>query len=263
LKRKQMVRGHFFVHEASSFPEFQYVSRFAVRLIGRSFFPKFDLFCDIDVSASTLKWWSSADPLRWWWWPTPDSDATTGSVVYAIFEASERILKGPGTLHFPRMCQRMLEEVKRLAQNCLESTSMPLVKLYALAEAQGLHVLAGSHQIPQRLDAVKICSEIGILIHFKDFDSEDWVGVNLNFCLYVITYFTNNVMTWKATTLPQQSTYFLISKVLDYSPYIQASVVFISEPLVLIVALWGMTTPRMRNLFASAFPHSGGNKSRL
>ena len=54
LKRKQMVRGHFFVHEAASFPEFQSLSRFAVRLIGRSFFPKFDLFCDIDVSASTL-----------------------------------------------------------------------------------------------------------------------------------------------------------------------------------------------------------------
>jgi hypothetical protein len=54
LKRKQMVRAHFFVHEAASFPEFQSVSRFAVRLIGRSFFPKFDLFFDIDVSASTL-----------------------------------------------------------------------------------------------------------------------------------------------------------------------------------------------------------------
>jgi preprotein translocase subunit SecG len=62
---------------------------------------------------------------------------------------------------------------------------------------------------------------------------------------------------------PQQSTYFLISKTLDYSPYIQASVVFISEPLVLVVALWGMITPRMRYLFASAFPHSDRSKSRL
>jgi hypothetical protein len=153
-------------------------------------------------SKISLKWWSSADPLRWWWWPTPDSDATTGSVVDAIFEASERILKGPGTLHFPRVCERMLEEVKRLAQNCQESKSMPLVKLSELTEAQGLHVLAGSHQSPQRLDAVKICSEIGILIHFKDFDGEDWIGVNLNFCLDVITYFTNNVMNLKSTTSP-------------------------------------------------------------
>lgn len=81
--------------------------------------------------------------------------------------------------------------------------------------------------------------------------------------LYSICLTADRSAGVETTCDPQQNTHFLISKVLDYSPYIQASVVFISEPLVLIVALWGMTTPRMRNLFASAFPHSGGNKSRL
>jgi hypothetical protein len=59
----------------------------------------------------------------------------------------------------------------------------------------------------------------------------------------------------------RQSTYFLISKALDYSPYIQAIVIFTSEPLVLIVALWGMTSTRMRSLFAATFRHD--NKSQL
>ena len=52
---------------------------------------------------------------------------------------------------------------------------------------------------------------------------------------------------------PCQATFYLVSKFLDYSPYIQTSVVFISEPLSLIVALWGMTTPRMWLIFVSAF----------
>ena len=59
---------------------------------------------------------------------------------------------------------------------------------------------------------------------------------------------------------PCQSTLYLISKFLDLSPYIQTSVVFISEPLSLLVALWGMTTPRMWRIFVSTFPPSSGRE---
>jgi hypothetical protein len=50
-----------------------------------------------------------------------------------------------------------------------------------------------------------------------------------------------------------QSTYYLISKFLDYSPYVQTTVIFISEPLSLAVALFGMTTPRMWGIFKASF----------
>jgi hypothetical protein len=59
---------------------------------------------------------------------------------------------------------------------------------------------------------------------------------------------------------PCQSTLYLISKFLDYSPYIQSSVVFISEPLSLLVALWGMTTPRMWRIFVATFPPNSGRE---
>ena len=156
-------------------------------------------------SQISLKWWSSTNPLKWLGFCQPsDTDATIHSVLDTIFDTSEKILsKGNGTLHFPIMYERMLDEVKRLAQNCQESKSMPLVKLSELTEAQGFRVLAGSHRNLRRLDAVKICSEVGILIHFKDIkDDEDWIGVNLNFCLDVVMYFTNYVMTLKSTSLP-------------------------------------------------------------
>ena len=50
-----------------------------------------------------------------------------------------------------------------------------------------------------------------------------------------------------------QSTYYLISKFLDYSPYVQSTVIFISEPLSFAVALFGMTTPRMWGSFKASF----------
>jgi hypothetical protein len=51
---------------------------------------------------------------------------------------------------------------------------------------------------------------------------------------------------------PCQATLYLISKFLDFCPYIQATVIFFSEPCSLLVALWGMTTPRMWHHFVSS-----------
>ena len=52
-----------------------------------------------------------------------------------------------------------------------------------------------------------------------------------------------------------------MSKFLDSTPYIQAGVVFISEPLSLAVALWGMTPPRTWRLFAPFFSRSNRDNS--
>jgi len=70
--------------------------------------------------------------------------------------------------------------------------------------------------------------------------------------LYAISLTANRSEQCPYSCGPCQVTLYLISKVLDYCPYVQAAVIFLSEPCSLLVALWGMTTPRTWRLFFPA-----------
>jgi hypothetical protein len=118
------------------------------------------------------------------------------------------------------------------ASNLLESsdTSAPII---ASANKTGASVM-------QRIRRTVMCVFAGFLLR-SAFD-----------VLYSISLTADRSEFCAQMCDPCQAALYLISKFLDFSPYIQASVVFISEPLSLIVALWGMTTPRMWLVFVSA-----------
>lgn len=136
-----------------------------------------------------LDWWSSADP------------RFAARMVDKVFNCAAELLDGPETLRFPVLYQHVLEEVKELARRCQDKKSLPLIKLsdIPLHMQQCFRVLSGSHRNPRKLQAIKMCSEAGVLIYFRDQHEQDWICVNMNFGVDVTTSFINFTLRLKSS----------------------------------------------------------------
>ena len=139
-----------------------------------------------------LDWWYSGDP------------RFVPRMLDTIFSSSAELLDGPEILQFPVMYEHLLVEVKQLAHKCEETKSVPLIKLCDIPDIpdQGFKVLSGSHRNPRKLEAIKMCSDVGILIHFRDSREDDWICVNMNFGIEVAMSFINFTQRLKCSASP-------------------------------------------------------------
>lgn len=137
-----------------------------------------------------LDWWTSADPR----FPLRMTDA--------IFTSAADVLDGPEMLQFPILYEHIMEELKLLARRCQDTKSLPLIRLcdIPLHLHQEFKVLSGSHRNPRKLEAIKLCSDAGALIYFRDHRERDWICVNMNFGVDVTASFINFTTNLKTSS---------------------------------------------------------------
>jgi hypothetical protein len=140
-----------------------------------------------------LEWWFSADPRF------PGHSNEVERITDKIFDTSSKFFQNEGldVPLFPKSYLGMIKEVKKLADNCEQTKKFPLIKLADLTKEE-CEILAGSDRNSRKLDSIKVLSEVGILISYTDLQEEPWICVNLNFCVDVVTLFTNSMLKLKS-----------------------------------------------------------------
>jgi len=141
-----------------------------------------------------LDYWFAADPRF------PGHREEIERITDNIFDYSASMFDESGILRLPASYLPMLREVKRLAQRCNDSKTLPLIKLADLTKAGGFDVLAGSDRNLRKLDAIKLLSEVGVLISYTDLQEQPWICVNLNFCVDVATLFSDYLLNTQSSS---------------------------------------------------------------
>jgi len=124
----------------------------------------------------------------------PDQQNEVRRIAGSIFDSSLRMFEGLDIPLFPKSYLGMIKEVEKLAERCEDTKKFPLIKLADLTKADGFEILAGSDRNLRKLDAIKLLSEVGVLIHYTDLQEQPWICVNLNFCVDVVMLFTNSLL---------------------------------------------------------------------